>query len=222
MATPLTCPRCRVPLAVGHAAGTLLRGCPSCGGIWLDNASVERIVHALPADALGLADSATRWAKQQPDLRAAIACPECGRPLERRLVPQARVEIDGCDTHGTWFDRDELRQVAHAFAVARAYAPRAAGAASGAGVGAALAGGALLAEPTAAQRVQRGLDQHDDAIADGLQVAADVGSELDVAGGAEVAVNAGASALEMAGGAAEAAEGASELFGAIGDILGGL
>ena len=244
VASPLACPRCRVLLVLGHAGGTLLWGCGTCGGIWLDNATAGRITSAMPPDALALADSAAGHARHQPDVHAAIACPECARPLSRRHVGAARVDIDVCEAHGTWFDKHELRHVAQALAVSRAYGrgPGTGAAVAAGAVGAAALGGAMLmsggltADPTLGQRVQRGIEQNQEPLADGLEVAADFGAEMDVAGGAEVAMHAGGAALdaaggafeaagglaEAAGGAAEAAGGAFEVFGVIGEIFGAL
>src|SRR5262249_40668894 len=45
-----------------------------------------------------------------------LACPECRAPLARGTLPGTSLELDACASHGTWFDRGELRVVALAYA----------------------------------------------------------------------------------------------------------
>ncbi|WP_394829311.1 zf-TFIIB domain-containing protein [Pendulispora albinea] len=39
-------------------------------------------------------------------------CPVCASHLRRITVDQTTIEIDLCDQHGTWFDRNEFQAVA--------------------------------------------------------------------------------------------------------------
>lgn len=99
------CPVCGLPLFTAETEGVTLRGCGRCGGIWVDNASAR---HALTVDADPIDALQLRAAKQgvrvpKPLL---LRCPDCGAALRRADV--AGVEVDVCETHGTWFDPFEL------------------------------------------------------------------------------------------------------------------
>jgi hypothetical protein len=154
----------------------------------------ERLTRALDSDTLALADAASHHARTRVETSAPLTCPSCAGSLIRRSVANARVDVDACAKHGTWFDRDELQKVARAFAATRAYgAPLAAGAA--------VAGGAAVAAGAAEQRVNQGQE----------------GSET----GIEMAGDALDAGLEVAD-AAEGASGALELAGGAFEILGGI
>jgi Zn-finger nucleic acid-binding protein len=102
----------------------VLSTCRSCGGLWLDTATVDRLRNARD-EALELAvrriadpglDAAGR------DLRVAITCPICRTRLRRVPIPNSAHDVDVCDAHGTWFDRvqgDELQMFINAFEAAR-------------------------------------------------------------------------------------------------------
>lgn len=103
------------------AQGHRLWGCLRCGGLWLDPAASVRLTTALVPDALALADLASRRATVHVELSGTqLPCPECMRPLIRRRLPVANVDLDHCDEHGVWFDKGELVVVARALAVSAA------------------------------------------------------------------------------------------------------
>lgn len=108
----LPCPRCSHLLFAGTASGLTLHGCGTCGGVWLSKACAERLEDKLPADALALADSATTAAQHHPETSRAVACPQC-RATAKRVTKQG-IEVDTCDEHGTWYDRDEIRRITEA------------------------------------------------------------------------------------------------------------
>lgn len=86
-----------------------LEGCLCCGGIFVDRDSRARVVAARSVDAAQASDLAAAHARYQPDVRKRIACPVCGKPMTTTQVAGA-VDLDVCDEHGAWFDRDELRR----------------------------------------------------------------------------------------------------------------
>ena len=121
----LPCPRCAAFLVEKRARDTVLSGCRSCGGIWLDAATVARLRSARDEEI----DAAARRIKpdfvgsQGPDRAAPIACPVCRQSLRRTSIPGTSHVVDVCDAHGTWFDRaeaDELEVFVHAFEALRA------------------------------------------------------------------------------------------------------
>ena len=124
---------------------------------------------------MAYADAAAAAAVHRPDTAAALTCPHCARPMLRRRVERAQVDLDDCPEHGTWFDRGELQTVARTVAAMRAYGPRIPGGAALAGAAAvgltAGAAGAALATAPAAQQIRRGA--HSSAV----EVAGDIALE---------------------------------------------
>jgi Zn-finger nucleic acid-binding protein len=114
------CPRCRCPLYEGIFDSATLLGCGRCGGVWLDAAASRAVVDGAGQAFAQLADLAARRATTPPPkvsaTQDAAPCPVCRQPLQRGFVPGTTVEIDACGADGTWFDADELRVVALAFA----------------------------------------------------------------------------------------------------------
>jgi Zn-finger nucleic acid-binding protein len=122
-ATPRSCPRCR---AGGEAAlvgrlvdGFLLDECPACAGVFVDQATLERLIDARrQASAADAAAGAPRRhtapiPAQPPRASAAyIPCPDCGQLMNRQNFARASgVLVDVCGYHGTWFDADELPRI---------------------------------------------------------------------------------------------------------------
>jgi Zn-finger nucleic acid-binding protein len=211
MKSPL-CPRCQIQLFEGAAGGITMHACGGCGGVWLDNVSAQRLSQALPGEAVTLAESASRAGRTHVDTAALIPCPVCAKALSRTRVASAGVDIDVCSAHGTWFDRDELQQVATAMKKARAgHAP--VGVAGVAGVGLAAAG-VGLAGVAVAQGAQPNLQHQTDAIATGLDV---VGTALDVADVIDVG-----DAVDLAGAALHGAGALADGAGVVAEAGGGL
>ncbi|MBE7485849.1 MAG: zf-TFIIB domain-containing protein [Polyangiaceae bacterium] len=215
--SPAHCPRCggilwgrALPAGAGHACG-------SCGGVWLDHAAATRMTQVLCSDTLGHAEVGARTASAV-DTRGGLVCPTCKSALARTVVGQTGVEIDYCSAHGTWFDKDELRRVAEAYATARAYGRHGSGvggaAVAGAAVaGTAVAGAAMMAsQESQVERYAQNLDAED--VAD---IAIEGGSAAFEAG---AAIGDAADAADLAGGAAEVAGGVFEILGGIFEGLG--
>jgi Zn-finger nucleic acid-binding protein len=109
------CPACSGALSPLRSA-VPLSGCVSCGGMWLGPEASVHIMRglgdALEKDVEALsADTARRSLAPVPD-SGARACPTCNLVMARLVV--ARVTIDSCATHGTWFDPKEVENVAKA------------------------------------------------------------------------------------------------------------
>ncbi len=114
------CPRCALPLVARRAATAgpdgpvVVESCGACRGLWLDTASASRVAEALPTGVPSLAEEAARHAVAQPAREAAAPCPVCSRTMVKTTVAEARIELDTCPEHGTWYDKSELQQVAAA------------------------------------------------------------------------------------------------------------
>jgi Zn-finger nucleic acid-binding protein len=129
----MQCPGCRADLhdvanRTGRAAA-----CSACGGIWLDNVTSRSIVQNLlepavknaaqQADAMAAQNAESAQAQgsgyrapaPRPPDEAARLCPECGAPLAQTKFAAARILLDVCAAHGTWFDSRELATMAQHF-----------------------------------------------------------------------------------------------------------
>jgi Zn-finger nucleic acid-binding protein len=174
------CPRCRDRLYVGHASGVTLHGCAHCGGVWLGSACAMRVAEALPEDAIALAGRVSKSAKRGAETHAPVACPICSAPMTRTHAAAAGVDLDVCGAHGTWYDKDELEQIAKALSSSAwrsgPNGKRRGGTAAvaGAAAGAALAAGAVAGAAPAGSNTST------------LETAAEVGAEIVVEGAAEV------------------------------------
>ena len=168
--SPHRCPRCHVPLHVGHAAAVVLHGCGRCCGVWLATACARRIAESLPAEAIALAARASHSARALADISAAASCPVCGQPMNRVSAAAARVDLDTCAAHGTWYDRHELEQIARVLGASTWHAAR-----SGVAAGVGMAAGAGMAAPQV--QASPGYGAADMAVV-GVDVAAEVGVEV--------------------------------------------
>lgn len=176
----LLCPRCLVahravgrsdapPLFVGSVGGMTLHGCGGCGGVFLGPACARRLAEAQPPEAVALATQAGAGARYQPDLVPPLACPACQQTMHRTHAISARVEIDSCKLHGTWYDRGELERVAHAIR----------GSGWGAAVAPAAVIGAVTATPVAVRpHTRRSYDNRNQDTSTGAEIAADIGSAI--------------------------------------------
>ena len=93
-----------------------VRECEHCEGLWVETAIFESIcTHQDQQSAvLGTAMLATaNQAPQAGDEKVRyIPCPHCGQLMNRiNFAKCSNVIVEVCKGHGTWFDRDELRQI---------------------------------------------------------------------------------------------------------------
>lgn len=123
--TSLPCPRCATPLFLGNGTTVTIHGCGGCGGVWLDNDASQRVVQVFDREILGLASRAERVGNSVLSEEAAVTCPLCRATLARVIV--RNVALDVCTSHGTWFDKNELRRVAEAYEALRSAPVRAPG-----------------------------------------------------------------------------------------------
>jgi Zn-finger nucleic acid-binding protein len=105
----VVCPRCKTEgMFPAQANELLLQGCGACGGVWMDDPSSRRLVAEPSEEAVRLADLAAHNAKRPVSVEATLSCPVCTEPMKHHDFPNARLRLDVCATHGTWFDRGEL------------------------------------------------------------------------------------------------------------------
>lgn len=190
----------------------------------IDSGTSARLLHSEATQALGAQAAAASGKAAVDTTQKGIACPYCGRPMEAARL--FGVDVDVCPTHGTWFDRDELRRIADA-ALALGRGPTRRAAAGAALVGAAAMAGAGGAAPAAALAERPGHVSQAATASDlgtgAAQVAEGVGDV--VYAGVEIAAQAdslGGGAAAVAESAAAVAESAGEVFGAVLSALGAI
>lgn len=113
----LKCPRCKVEMSSITLGGEALRECEHCSGLWLDVAAFERICTSREqqSSVLGVASTVPGHAANltaEPTKVCYVPCPQCGQLMNRmNFAHCSGVIVDVCRGHGTWFDRDELREI---------------------------------------------------------------------------------------------------------------
>lgn len=113
LSSSLPCPRCRAPMEGARVGTAPVRECGSCGGLWLDSDTFERVCAEREEQAAVLAFAPSRPAP--PAAAEAVRylpCPACGELMGRINFQRiSGVVVDSCRHHGTWCDRDELRRI---------------------------------------------------------------------------------------------------------------
>ena len=109
----LMCPRCDQILTAADIAGTRIRECGSCGGIWLDTETFQKICSEREQQEKALVyPSPASAAEPLTPEKYYIPCPECGVLMNRKnFAACSGVVLDVCKSHGIWFDRLELQRI---------------------------------------------------------------------------------------------------------------
>ena len=103
------CPRCGNGFVEGRTVSHTVRGCETCGGVFLDTAAVEALEKTRDAGILHSIKRFTTFLMPfAMDRRQALSCPICQTPFLRRDLGETGHSIDTCQTHGTFFDRGEV------------------------------------------------------------------------------------------------------------------
>jgi len=108
------CPRCESSLVDSEAS----LSCPRCHGVFVFRAHVDAFLANLGelGESFSYRESARPPASSQqgafdPDVRY-LACPVCGKRMNRRNMRRSGAIVDTCLFHGTWFDAGEAAKVA--------------------------------------------------------------------------------------------------------------
>lgn len=106
------CPQCKDPLVgITHDEISAL-GCRGCGGTWIENETMSRVIHALEPSSIEVGNDAAKMARMPfPPHAATPPCPTCHAPMRTEVLAGTDVEIDVCESHGTWLDRGELQTI---------------------------------------------------------------------------------------------------------------
>ncbi|MGO9836666.1 MAG: zf-TFIIB domain-containing protein [Polyangiaceae bacterium] len=101
-----TCPRCAFPLVERPVGTHTVRGCDTCGGVFLEPQTVAVLERARDeAIMYSIARFLRVFVAYPMDRRPMLRCPFCQTPLVRRDLGETGCSIDSCATHGTFFDR---------------------------------------------------------------------------------------------------------------------
>ena len=111
MGGTLSCPSCRVALALApHPTGDLHR-CAKCHGIWVDADTFQRVIADRHAHAAGVLRRRT-MTRPQPSAPVMLPCAACAGPMYRfHYGGDSGIHLDTCRDHGIWFEGDELLRV---------------------------------------------------------------------------------------------------------------
>ena len=111
----LKCPRCAIDMKSVTIGNAPVRECNRCEGLWLDAQVFQLICADREHQSVILGDAFAA----EPKPRSAhesqvryVPCPHCKRLMNRvNFAKCSDVIVDVCKGHGTWFDKDELRQI---------------------------------------------------------------------------------------------------------------
>jgi Zn-finger nucleic acid-binding protein len=109
------CPRCRVEMNRVQLGSAQLLECWQCAGLWVDTSSFQQICTDREEQAAVLGTASPLPEPSAVPLEQKIRylpCPVCGKLMNRvNFAHCSHVVVDVCRTHGTWFDKNELRQI---------------------------------------------------------------------------------------------------------------
>lgn len=114
-ASSLSCPDCRKPME-GRTLGEVpVQTCPSCAGIWMEATHLQTLAEARDRRHAALQLLPEAEGPGGPDLNRPVRyhrCLVCDQVMNRQNYARiSGIILDVCRTHGTWFERDELRRV---------------------------------------------------------------------------------------------------------------
>lgn len=108
------CPRCKGELLHHEVPEGQYTECGSCGGMWLDPSSFQRVVDTKDAKAFPFLKQHEGGDRAKPDGLEEVRyvpCPTCSTLMNRKNFSGSGVIIDWCKGHGFWFDVHELEKV---------------------------------------------------------------------------------------------------------------
>lgn len=110
----MQCPACHGPFKDADYEGVPVGQCSRCGGHWLDWTKLGAIVVMRQVEfSQGQREKALAARGQDRPAGIALACPACGKPLERfQYAVSSGVTLDRCPGKcGIWLDPGELERV---------------------------------------------------------------------------------------------------------------
>jgi len=106
------CPECRRDMGTVKVGSVTLDECGTCGGVFVEPASFERICAEREQQSVVLRTSLSAPATGTPRPDRYWPCPVCGRLMNRQNFARiSGVLVDVCKGHGVWFNHGELRAI---------------------------------------------------------------------------------------------------------------
>jgi Zn-finger nucleic acid-binding protein len=102
------------PITIG---GEVMRECERCSGLWLEVTAFESICanreeQSAVLGGASVAPGSRLGPNSISEKVRYVPCPQCGQLMNRiNFARCSGVVVDVCKGHGTWFDRDELREI---------------------------------------------------------------------------------------------------------------
>jgi Zn-finger nucleic acid-binding protein len=111
----LKCPRCTIDMKSVTIGNAPVRECSRCEGLWLDAHVFQLICADREHQSVILGDAFANEPKPHVAHESPVRyvpCPHCQQLMNRvNFAKCSDVIVDVCKGHGTWFDKDELRQI---------------------------------------------------------------------------------------------------------------
>lgn len=107
----MTCPACGSELEAESCAQVTVDACPNCGGVWLDQGELGRVIRR-GVETIRQAEAlATPQVAPNAGLRR---CPKCPATLQRYRYAGGVIELESCPKcGGVWADEGELLAIAN-------------------------------------------------------------------------------------------------------------
>lgn len=104
----IECPKCgHGMLEITYGGDLVIDRCSHCQGLWFDHGEAEILKSKWMGDAL---DIGSRAKGKQWDTVDDIACPRCGKDMEKASDPdQPHIWYEVCLDHGMFMDAGEFR-----------------------------------------------------------------------------------------------------------------
>lgn len=109
----LLCPDCRLEMQRQQYYGVTVDVCPTCAGMWFDEAELRMLMQIDPLILLTIEDKSLPSVQYDPSETVNRRCPRCALPLHPyRYLYRSPVELDTChQCHGIWIENNELRRL---------------------------------------------------------------------------------------------------------------
>ena len=109
------CPRCNIALVAHLVSDIAVDDCSHCGGVFIDRPAIEKLItdrqQSRADELLGAYRDIAPFPEPTGD-KMYVRCPDCATMMNRKQFARgAKVIVDVCRDHGTWFDKGELPRV---------------------------------------------------------------------------------------------------------------
>ncbi|MDO8860281.1 zf-TFIIB domain-containing protein [Haliea sp. E1-2-M8] len=107
----LKCPKCGHGMEEVTYGDVTIDRCSNCMGLWFDTGEADKLKARWMGDALDLGNPTEG---KQWDKVADIACPRCGKDMEKTSDPkQKHIWYETCSEHGMFMDSGEFTDYKH-------------------------------------------------------------------------------------------------------------